>query len=174
MTWIDVQLFDLNEQLFFGKPLGVMGAEQFVLIQETLPWSAHRAILPRDASALRQRIWNGTEEGFRALGKASLQQLGLEPTFVQAAGFRRGGACHEYQREQNVPRVRRRGRWRQESTIERYLQDAIHFQLLRGIPSNRRKQIVDLACLAKDVFTEAEAETEPASPSPPAWNGRVS
>lgn len=79
-----------------------------------------------------------------AAGEGSVRLFGFgEPTFLDrwhrvcdvleikgqyvVAGLRAGGATHDYLTLQNIPRVRFRGRWAAEKSLEHYLQGCMSF-----------------------------------------------
>ena len=69
-------------------------------------------VVPGDPAAL-QRLWS-----------AVLARLGLDPK-LSFSTLRPGGATFDYMLHQNVGRLRWRGLWKQERTLEHYLHEGM-------------------------------------------------
>ena len=74
-------------------------------------------------------------------------------------GLRGGGAVHSYLTDQNVPQVRRLGRWAREETLERYLQEGIYHMLGAQLDNRTHQLIVRLASQAPLVIGGASPPT---------------
>ena len=109
---------------------------------ESIPWwLRHCPIWPYTAAKFRE-AWD------RALKVLRLNHLKLLPS-----GLRGGGACyHLLHYNQNLPRTRRRGRWRAEKTLEHYLQQAFSLMALEALSQVQLYIIEKVAALAASIF----------------------
>ena len=121
---------------------------QFVVIEDPyvaawLDWMAAGLT----ADELRTKIYPKGYSHFYNLFQKFLKQLGLQDAHLSPGSLRAGGATHHYLLYQDVPRLRRRGRWRQESTLEHYVQEAVYalqLQQLDDSAVNRLNRLVNI------------------------------
>jgi len=158
LTWHDVLVFDRHQQAANGRPPGLLriglakmrgrglGRQQFVIMR--CAWlceavGAVRAALPNRLRA--RRVWPLSEAALRQRWQRGLQVLGLGRYRLLLAGLRGGGAISSYLQDENVPRVRRQGRWAAESTLERYLQEGVYHMLGTQLESEHQAKLQLLA-----------------------------
>eukprot|EP00971_Amphidinium_carterae_P233730 4638304-Amphidinium_carterae.1 len=96
-----------------------------------------------------------------------LAQLGLPARFTPA-GMRAGGATHHFLVHQDIPRLRRRGRWQQEKTLEHYLHEVIYAMEMAKLSPRQLSKVQHLARLAGTICQDL-----PSTPPPP-LAGRLS
>ena len=153
----DLVVFDDFERSH-GRPPGLvrirtakmrgrgLGRQQFVTLRESwlCDWIARvKACLPR--SRLADPIWSGTEAQFRTVWRHALAHCQLTHLRLLLGGIRGGGAVFEFLRDENVPRVRRLGRWAREETLERYLQEGVYWTTGLRIEDGHRNLVQRLA-----------------------------
>ena len=86
--------------------------------------------------ALSQLIWTPPPERHRPLFKQVLKHIGVQSLGLTPAGLRGGGATDFWLRTRDVPALRRRGRWSNEKTLERHLQEGAYFLCTTCIPAD--------------------------------------
>ena len=69
-------------------------------------------------------------------------------------GLRGGGATDHWLRNQNLPALRRRGRWANEKTVERYVQEAVFVTCAAVISPQVRQTLRRLSELAGSIFSD--------------------
>ena len=74
-------------------------------------------------------------------------------------GLRGGGATEHFLKHQNVPLLRRRGRWTQLNTLDRYLQEGVA-ALFTDDDSLGREQIRLLALLASRFISDYDSDDD--------------
>jgi len=99
-------------------------------------------------------VWPGSEHLVRKEWRAALRHLGLGGLRLTMAGLRGGGAVHHSLVLQNIPVLRRRGRWSNEATLERYLQEALFATSSLNISRATADKIDKLCSLAPQVLLE--------------------
>ena len=102
----------------------------------------------------RSCIWPGAEHLARKAWRHGLRHLGLGGLRLTMAGLRGGGAVHHSLILQNIPVLRRRGRWSNETTLERYLQEALFSMSALNVSAPVQAKIGKLGTLASQVFME--------------------
>ena len=108
----------------------------------------------------QQRIFPGGAAEFLKYWKAALIACSCTARALIPAGLRAGGATHHYLLHLDVPRLRRRGRWASEKTLEHYLHEVIH-AMCHAELSTQSPQIEFLASHA------ASFMHPPTTPAPP-------
>ena len=82
--------------------------------------------------------------------------LGLAPLHLTPGGLRGGGATDHWLRRRDVQALRRRGRWTNIKTLERYVQEgASQLQQQRLIPRTAADTLEQLTQIAPAFFEEA-------------------
>ena len=79
-------------------------------------------------------IIQGGATGLQRLWAAVLARLGLDPR-LSLSTLRPGGATYDYMLHQNVGRLRWRGLWKQERTLEHYLHEGMVWLSQCQLPS---------------------------------------
>ena len=100
------------------------------------------------ARARSQRIWTRPLADFTELWHEALRQLRAFGPWT-LAGLRGGGATDHYLRHRNVGELRRRGRWTQTATLDRYLQEGV---LLLSELQQFDNRLLALSSLAGAIF----------------------
>ena len=67
-------------------------------------------------------------------------------------GLRGGGATDDFLRQGNVERLRRRGRWCNLVTIERYVQEGVYVRSSQTTTPQVEKTLREVSCLARRLF----------------------
>ena len=169
--WLsDIIIFLADEAARYSGVYGLVGVRkpktrrlaahaptQHVLIEDKsladfLGW----LLSPIPADLREVLLWNGSPELHAKLWRQALAMLGCQDGPWTPASLRGGGATEHYLRQQNVPALRRRGRWTQEATLERYLQEGILLRHSTSLPT----KVIQLSGLAASVL-------QPASSPPP-------
>jgi hypothetical protein len=109
--------------------LPVHAARQYVTVEDCALASLLSSARSNGLLRAGRPLWAGSERSLafhwgRACTALGLASLGLTP-----AGLRPGGATDYFLRVQDVPALRRRGRWSNEKTLERYLHEGLYFLL---------------------------------------------
>ena len=92
------------------------------MLAELVRWLC--ASLP--AADRETRVFAGSSTDFLRYWRAALRAADLGESSALPAGLRGGGATHHWLVHQDVPRLRRRGRWASERTLEHYLHDVVY------------------------------------------------
>ena len=119
-----------------------------------------------------ERLWPGSAADFSRRFAAALQLRELAHIGFTPAGLRAGGATHHFLTFQDVPRIRRRGRWLQERTLEHYLQEGVYALQLEDFQPQVHQRLVALARLAGQ-FARSEASPARTAHAPPLGRGGV-
>ena len=101
-------------------------------------------------------IWNNTPAVYYYRFNICAKALVAKPPW-SVAGLRGGGATDHYLAHLDVPGLRRRGRWHQISTVDRYIQEAVAF-MDSAISDADRERINELAALAVDIILSGDAD----------------
>ena len=109
-----------------GERLPSQTAVQHVLIEDValadfLGW----VLSGVPAINREQRLWRRTGADFRTPWHKALNALQCDDLHWQPAGLRGGGATEHFLRHWDVQGRRRRGRWTQLTTLDRYLQEGV-------------------------------------------------
>ena len=102
---------------------------------------------PMSAAAFRGR-WN------RLCGALDVPHVESE-SGVTPGGLRGGGATALYEETEDLPLVRRRGRWMREATVEIYLQEVAHAELLNRLSEQSKKMLRQLSAMLPAVLNIA-------------------
>ena len=86
-------------------------------------------------SDLERPIWPGTNHELRLWWLRTVTRLGLLELNITWAGLRAGGATDFWPRTKYLPALRRRGRWSNEQTLERYIQESVFVQCSLRLPT---------------------------------------
>ena len=170
----EIAIFPIHARKRYSKPIGIfgisrpkmgrraVGRQQYVLIEDSMVAALLRWLLRGiSAQRLRSRLWPFSEADFRKRWDRACAMLGLGFLRLTPGGLRGGGACHHFLTFQNVPAVRRRGRWAHEDTLEHYLQEAAYYTASLRLPDTLRQRIEFFAALAESLFVD------PGTPAPP-------
>ena len=95
------------------------------------------------------------------LFRKGLRQLGLQFPAFTPAGLRGGGATEFFLATRDIATLRRRGRWTQIQTLERYLQEGVVCSHDRSVAEPSRLRVKHLAELGVSIFQASS------SPPPP-------
>lgn len=135
-----------------AKTRGSFAVHQSVLIEDAslanlLDWT--RRHLPGFLAS--GPFWPWPMTAFRRLWDWALDALKIKIKLLP--GLRGGGAIWDmWAHQQNLPRTRRRGRWRQEATLEHYLQEGQALLAIEELPQGTRDSIEAVADLTTAVF----------------------
>ena len=86
-----------------------------------------------------------------------LSSLGLSPRSFSWSGLRAGGATEFWIRRQNLGALRRRGRWSNSKTLERYVQEGVVLQYSLNVPTPVQETLDRLCELAPLILESNEA-----------------
>ena len=78
-------------------------------------------LLRRPGRLFAAFVWPHGTRALQALWGHCMLELGIEHIGYTLAGLRGGGTTYDYLCHGNIPRLRWRGVWRQEPTLENYL-----------------------------------------------------
>lgn len=133
--------------------------EQHVLIEDPCLATGLRLLLDRVPPAARsQPLWLGTPAQHLTCWHKGLAALGIADSALVPAGLRGGGATEHYLQNRDVFELRRRGRWTQLATLDRYLQEGV---LLLSSRTQTSSTVNELAALMGPLLISD------ASPPPP-------
>lgn len=119
------------------------------LVKDLAENELHNYIFPGGANAFL-RYWAAATAQLRIKG------LGLTPS-----GLRPGGATHHYSVHQDLPRLRRKGRWQTDRTLEHYLHEVVYALQYTKVPG-------DVEAALKSIARAAPCFADPpATPAPP-------
>ena len=120
-----------------GRSTQVRGIANFIrCVVETVPTSARS-----------QPIWTLPERHL-PLFKQVLSRLGIQSLRLASAGLRSVGATDFWLRTRDIPALRRRGRWSNERTLERYRQEGSYFLRSTYVPADTDARLDSLVALA--------------------------
>ena len=97
-------------------------------------------------------VWPHGARHLQLLWRACMTQLGIDHVGYTLAGLRGGGTTYDYLCFGNIPRIRWRGVWRQERTLENYLQESMVWLADLRIQPAARGRIEQLACLTASLM----------------------
>lgn len=100
-----------------------------------------------------ESIYMGTYNSFVALWKGALAQLCLTGLPLVPGGLRGGGAVEHYLTFNNIPWLRRRGRWRGETSLEHYLQESTYFLSTQTLPNTAMERVALFADFMNSLAT---------------------
>lgn len=110
-------------------------------------------------SQARGPLWTQSESHFRLLWDRGLLAVGASELQLLPAGLRGGGASHHYLLYQDVTTLRRRGRWNNLATVDRYIQEGVvHMLAYRLSPIT-----LQLAAFSSLIFTVSDNPPPPLS-----------
>jgi len=133
--------------------------QQHVLIEDrTLAFGLHRILSSVPAAARSQPLWMESAADHLRTWREGLRAIGATEHEWVPAGLRGGGATEHYLRHRDLFELRRRGRWTQLTTLDRYLQEGA---LLLSSRTVSDQYIQQLAALAEPLLLAAS------SPPPP-------
>ena len=147
-----------------GQPktqrLVVHAPRQHVLLERagiaTFIWRVQTTV---PTSARSQPIWTLPPERHLPLFKQVLRRLGIQSLGLAPAGLRGGCATDFWRRTRDVPALRRRGRWSNERTLERYLQEGAYFLCTASVPADADARLDSLMKLAPVLLASAPLPT---------------
>eukprot|EP00971_Amphidinium_carterae_P238875 4741899-Amphidinium_carterae.1 len=176
VTWSDLQLSAASVIQRYPQVCALVGIRkpklrtgvgrnnrQFVTVEDSafaglLGWLTSTL----GATEMQQLVWpvNGAI-GFLKVWRRMLATLGLPAQFTPA-GLRSGGATHHFLVHQDIPRLRRRGRWQQDKTLEHYLHEVIYAMEMAKLTSRQVSKVQHLARLTGAICLDL-----PSTPPPP-------
>ena len=106
-------------------------------------------------------IWISTEADFIRRWDRICRALGLALLHFTPGCCRGGGATEFYLETENVPLLRRRGRWSSEKTLERYVQEGVYCMRI-AMQAQCQPRIAELAKLAVSILS-ADPTSQPPS-----------
>ena len=92
----------------------------------------------------RGGIFPGNLVKLRSLFKVVLKVLGVEDLGFTLASLRTGGATRHFRRHQNIGRLQYLGRWKNASTLQHYLQEAMAMHVEARLSDPSREMIAYL------------------------------
>ena len=101
---------------------------------------------------LHERVWPVAGQPLRDWWRGALGSLGVSGFMWH--GLRGGGTTDYWLRNQNLPALRRRGRWANEKTVERYVQEAVFVTCAAVISPQVRQTLRRLSELAGSIFSD--------------------
>ena len=108
------------------------------------------------ATNREQRLWQRTGAEFRNLWHEALNALQCADLHWQPAGLRGGGATEHFLRHRDVQGQRRRGRWTQLATLDRYLQEGVLLLAQRTEEAKRLRHLYVYISIFKRVFVHTQ------------------
>ena len=181
LRWTDVLIYAPDEAARYPGTFGIVriedpktrrvighAAHQHVLIE--CPGLANlfvaaRASVPEGGRS--QPIWSGSDADlFRVFSWVS-RLLGITALHHTPGCLRGGGATDYWLQTRDVPALRRRGRWNNPRTLERYVQEGAAEVQQQQLSPDARERIEALARIAPQFFAEAASILRPAGQSPP-------
>ena len=189
VRWVDLGFLHPRSHELYPDTFGVIGivrpktrrmsvhsVHQYVTVESSVLAVFLRRLLAQVPSeSLEEPIWPGSHHFLRLWWLRSVQRLGLLEFNLTWAGLRAGGATDHWLQNKNLPALRRRGRWSNELTLERYVQEAIFVQCTLKLPPRVDTTLRRLAELSGQllsslpesclVLEEVEARPRPDSSS---------
>ena len=149
VRWVDLGFLASHEHEQYPDTFGVVGivrpktrrmsshsVHQYVTIESRILASLLQRLMSRvSPSDLERPIWPGTNHELRLWWLRTVTRLGLLELNITWAGLRAGGATDFWLRTKNLPALRRRGRWSNEQTLERYIQESVFVQCSLRLPT---------------------------------------
>ena len=86
-------------------------------------------------------IWRRQPDVLARLWSEAMSTLEVDSAGYTLSGLRPGGATFDYLRYCDIARLRWRGAWRQERTLENYLQESMVWLAQTSWPSEARTRI---------------------------------
>jgi len=128
---------------------------QFVVVEDTYvaAW-LHWLTAELSAEELKLKIFPGGYPAFYNLFQKMIKLLGLNSLGLSPGSLRAGGATHHYLTFQDVPRLRRRGRWRQEATLEHYVQEAVCALQLQSLDPYTLQKLQKMVAIAQQLLND--------------------
>ena len=111
------------------------------------------------ADELKDRIFPKGYPAFYNLFQKMMKILGIERLGLSPGSLRAGGATHHYLLYQDVPRLRRRGRWRQEGTLEHYVQEAVYALQMLQLDDSTVDRLRRLVSIAQKLLSDTSLAT---------------
>ena len=118
----------------------------------------HRLMRSVPPSERAQPIWPGTNHALRMWWLRTVAGLGLLDLGLSWAGLRAGGATDFWLRTKNLPALRRRGRWSNEMTLERYIQESVFVQCSLNLPSRVSETLRRVSALSGVILANPPEE----------------
>eukprot|EP00971_Amphidinium_carterae_P154168 3057567-Amphidinium_carterae.1 len=135
---------------------------QFVVIEDALMAGfVHRQRAAVSQPLQQELLWSQGLVEFLHMWRQGLAVLGLTAMPYVPSGLRGGGATHHFLMHQDVPRLRRRGRWQTERTLQHYLHEVVYAQQQKHMPAAALELVSKWASLCSPLLTP------PSSLSPP-------
>ena len=158
MLFGDIVLFEEAESEEYNNTLGLVAvtkpktrrnpahaARQHVIIEDAaLARLLQKLLAPVPAYAMRQKLWHRPARDFLDLWHQGLLAVGAPTANWLPAGLRGGGATENFLRNKDIQALRRRGRWTQMSTLERYLQEGVLLLTKRALIGTRVRTLAGL------------------------------
>jgi hypothetical protein len=151
----DIIMFGPDDLLNFPGVFGVVAVrrpktrrqaahapQQHVLIEDgTLAQCLRRLLGCIPSEFQNQPLWTQPAHTHLAVWRKGLAALGMTDTNWLPAGLRGGGATEHFLKHREVLQLRRRGRWTQLATLDRYLQEGVLLLTSRTNTHFKIKQI---------------------------------
>jgi len=169
LRWSDITMWDAHEAQRFIGSFGIV-AIRAPKTRRMVGHAPHQHVLLEDEGLARLLQWARShvppwkQQGLIFQGKSSTvfaiklkeaaRALGVDELRLTPAGLRGGGATDFFLRTREVDGLRRRGRWTNLKTLERYVQEgAAQVQMQKVGPTTQRR-IEQRAALATLFFLE--------------------
>ena len=161
-----------------GKPktrrLPTHGTRQFVIItDEVLAAFLGRVLSTVPEQCLDEVLWPGAVHVPARLWKYACRELGAASLQIPWSGLRGGGATDYFLRTQDIEGLRRRGRWSNIRTLERYVQEATFIMGAQRFEPQVGATLDRLAALSGEVFFGWGSPAAAHEHRQPARQGRV-
>ena len=167
MTWGDVASVSADFLAWYPAVWGLVGVRKPKM--RKAPQSRHQFVVIEDpyvagwldwmtagltADELKMKVFPRGYPVFYNLFQKFMKILGVQSLELSPGSLRAGGATHHYLMFQDVPRLRRRGRWRQEATLEHYVQEAVYALQLRQLDSSTMDRLQKLVSVAQQLLND--------------------
>ncbi|CAE8601161.1 unnamed protein product [Polarella glacialis] len=103
-------------------------------------------------------LWPHGYPAFYRLWDKTLGEMGLASLHLTPGSLRAGGATHHFLKYQDVPRLRRRGRWRVEGTLEHYVQEGLYALQLLQLQVRGQSIVAELCLVGKRLLNNENLE----------------
>ena len=134
-------------RLLDPKNRSSLGRFQFVMVDdESLVLWLEWFLAGADASA---RLWPGSSAKFAKRFRHTLARLGLLRLPITPGCLRPGGATRSFLEGSSISTLKYRGRWRQESSLEVYIQEAMSHLLATDLSQQEHDSIHSLLSSAQ-------------------------
>ena len=181
--WCDLVAFSPAECERYPNSFGIVGIGQpttrrlvvHAPRQHVLPECAGIANFIRRVQATvptsvrSQPIWTLPPERHLPLFKQVLRRLGIQSLGLAPAGLRGNGATDFWLRTRDIPALRRRGRWSNERTLERYMQERAYFLCTASVPADADARLDTLVKLAPVLLASAPLPPPTTTPTLLQW-----